>query len=191
MDDLLTYLAKTCGLSSQSTDQFVDIIKIISIEKGQSFVKKGSANTQEYLLLDGICRSYVLDPEGEEITLSFYIPKMAISPNLTRTKSNSSILSIQALTESKLATFSSEDLIGLMRSNREIEAWANAVLQAELMKKVEKEIHQNALNAKERLVAFRENYPLLENQIPHAFIASFLGITNVSLSRLRKELLKR
>jgi CRP-like cAMP-binding protein len=57
------------------------------------------------------------------------------------------------------------------------------------MKKVEKEIGLASFTAKKRLIRFREQYALLENLIPHTDIATYLGITNISLSRLRKELL--
>ena len=43
--------------------------------------------------------------------------------------------------------------------------------------------------AKERLIEFRNKYKILENLIPHTDIASYLGITNISLSRLRKDLM--
>jgi hypothetical protein len=77
-----------------------------------------------------------------------------------------------------------------MVQDLEIREFGNTVLRNELKKKVEKEIGLASLTAKERLIQFRKDYPFLENLIPHPYIASFLGITNVSLSRLRKELMK-
>jgi CRP-like cAMP-binding protein len=56
------------------------------------------------------------------------------------------------------------------------------------MMKVEKEIGLASLTAKERLLSFRQQFPMFENLISHPDIASYLGITNISLSRLRKEL---
>ena len=90
--------------------------------------------------------------------------------------------------DSKLAVFPTQDLMQLMNEYRGIEVWAHSILQRELLQRVKKEIDQNSLLAKERLSQFRIQYPTLENLIPHPYIASYLGITNVSLSRLRKEL---
>jgi hypothetical protein len=53
------------------------------------------------------------------------------------------------------------------------------------MAKVEKEIALASLKGKDRLLLLRKNYPNIENCIPHADIASYLGITTISLSRLR------
>jgi CRP-like cAMP-binding protein len=78
----------------------------------------------------------------------------------------------------------------LMVDNLEIRDFGNAVLRNELKRKVEKEIGMASLTARERLIKFREQYPLLENTIPHTSISTYLGITNISLSRLRNELLK-
>ena len=68
--------------------------------------------------------------------------------------------------------------------------FGNMVLKLELQNKVEKEIGHASLTAKDRLLKFREKYPLLENLVPHTTIATYLGITNISLSRLRKELIQ-
>lgn len=55
------------------------------------------------------------------------------------------------------------------------------------MSKVEKEIALASFKGKDRLLLLRKNYPNIENLIPHTDIASYLGITNISLSRLRTQ----
>ena len=92
----------------------------------------------------------------------------------------------QALTDLKLATINAKAFREQIRHNAEIRDFANTVLKNELLQKMEKEIGLASLTAKERLLKFREQFPMLENLISHADIASYLGITNVSLSRLRK-----
>ena len=61
------------------------------------------------------------------------------------------------------------------------------VVEAELTQQVSSEVAHRSLSARERLLLLREQYPGLENRVPHNLIASFLGITPVSFSRLRKE----
>jgi hypothetical protein len=79
--------------------------------------------------------------------------------------------------------------LSLMVDHLDAREFGNMVLKIELKNKVEKEIGHASLTAKERLLKFREQYALLENLVPHTTIATYLGITNISLSRLRKELL--
>ncbi len=186
--DLNDYLLGLCKISSISADKFIEVMEVRKLEKGSVFIKKGTPASREYILLDGICRSFITNPKGEEITLSFFLENTAVAPSLVRTSFGKSILNVQAITNIKVATFLNADLMALMDANQEVRAWGNNILQQQLIRKVNKEITQISLTAKERLVDFRQKYPLLENQIPHSFIASFLGITNVSLSRIRKEL---
>jgi CRP-like cAMP-binding protein len=77
-----------------------------------------------------------------------------------------------------------------MINHIDIREFGNMLLQNELLAKVEKEIALASLNGRERLILFREKYHFLENLISHVDIASYLGITNISLSRLRRGLLE-
>ena len=129
MEDLASHLNKKFGLSLDSSNTLARLISLSQIEKGNTFVIRGKMNSDEYLILSGICRSFVINPHGDEVTLSFFTADSAISPNLTRTDSSKSIINIQALTEVSLATFSTADLMTSMSSNREIENWANGILQ--------------------------------------------------------------
>lgn len=186
--NLTSYLHQKFALSIKSAQLLADKMTIKTLAKGEVFVKTDQLNSSEYIVMDGIIRSYILDIKDKDITLSFFTENTAISPNVTRSNDKQSILNLQALSTATIATFSSSDLNTLMMANREIEQWANQILQAELLRKVKKEINQISLDAKERLVDFRNQYPPLENLIPHSYISSYLGITTVSLSRLRKEL---
>ena len=176
-------------LSVNSKNQIIDIIEYEEYKKGSCFIEKDSHNYHEYFLLDGICRSFVLNPEGEEITIAFFNPGTVLSPFVTRTVNGISNLNFQALTDIKVGIMDASDFLGLMVDHLDTREFGNMVLQLELQNKVEKEIGHASLAAGDRLLKFREKYPLLENLVPHTTIATYLGITNISLSRLRKELL--
>jgi len=179
----------TYPISSKSISEIEDNIELLELEKGQTFIELDKQNNKEYFILEGVCRSYLLNPEGDELTISFFTPNTVLSPHITRMNNQKSILNFQSLTETKLATIDADIFRGLMSSNSEIRDFANAVLRFELFKKIEREIGLASHTAKNRLINFRNIYPSLENLVPHSSIASYLGISNVSLSRLRKELL--
>lgn len=174
-------------LSQSSFKQMENIFEVSKIEKNELFVHAGQKNQSEYVILQGYCRSFLLSPDGEEITLAFYKQHDVISPHIIRTKHNVSLLNFQALTELELIQFDSEKFLSLMISNLEIRDFGNTILKNELFRKTEKEIALASHTAKERLIRFREEFAMLENLIPHPIIASYLGITNVSLSRLRAD----
>jgi CRP-like cAMP-binding protein len=161
------------------------------IEKDVDFIVKGRQDIFEYFVLSGICRCYLINQEGEEITISFYKEKSVLPPNVTRTSKSYSSLNFQALTNLHICRFKASRLVELMQEYTEWRNFANTVLFNELKRKTDKEVNHASLPAKERLMIFRKEFKNLENLVPHPYIASYLGITNISLSRLRGNLAKK
>lgn len=177
-------------ISEASVEIIIRLVDIIEYPKEEVFIKKGKRNSYEYFVLEGVCRSFLLNPEGEEITISFFTGSSIISPYTTRTSDGFSNLNFQALTPLKLGIMDASLFEDCMVDNLEIREFGNRVLRDELNQKVDKEIGMASMTAKERLLKFREQFPGLENLIPHTTISTYLGITNISLSRLRNELVK-
>jgi CRP-like cAMP-binding protein len=159
-----------------------------SYKKGETFIQRNKRNEKEYFILSGVCKSYLINPEGDEITISLFTENSVLSPFQIRTSKGISNLNFKALTDLELASIDAKEFEWMMINNLEIRNFGNTVLRNELSQKVEKEIGLASLTAKERLLKFREQFPMLENLIPHTDIASYLGITNISLSRLRSDL---
>jgi CRP-like cAMP-binding protein len=176
-------------VSEKSFQEIDSLLKFETFEKGETFIQRNKRNEKEYFILSGVCKSYLINPDGDEITISLFTENSILSPHQTRTPNNISNLYFKALTNLELASINAKEFENLMIENIEIRNFANTVLQNELMLKVEKEIGLASLTAKERLIEFRNKYKTLENLIPHTDIASYLGITNISLSRLRKDLM--
>lgn len=174
-------------ISERSLDLVVELIEVESYEKGDLIIGKGKRNNKEYFVFEGVCRSFLHSPEGDEVTISYFLEGEVLSPNKTRTANQLSQLNFQALTNLTIASMDADKFEQLMINHLDIREFGNMVLQNELLSKVEKEIGLASLSAKERLQLFRKKYHFLENLIPHTDIASYLGITNVSLSRLRKD----
>jgi len=183
-------IQKISPVSETSLEAIVEIVEFIEYPKDEIFIRENKRNYKEYFVFEGVCRSFLLNPEGEEITISFFTDNTIISPYTTRTSNGLSNLNFQALTPLKVGLMDARRFEEFMVENLEIREFGNAVLRNELKHKVEKEIGMASLTAKERLLRFREKYPLLENLIPHTTISTYLGITNISLSRLRNELVK-
>ncbi|MBK6989781.1 MAG: Crp/Fnr family transcriptional regulator [Bacteroidetes bacterium] len=181
---------KILPLSEVSFSKLKTIFNSVSIKKDEVFIKIDQKNNSEYFIETGFARSFLVNPEGEEITLSFYKSGNALSPHITRTKLNKSLLNFQALTSVELIEFDADQFLNLMIENLEIRNLGNAILLNELISKTEKEMALASLTAKERLIGFRSEFGILENLIAHPIISSYLGITNVSLSRLRNEIAK-
>ena len=175
-------------VSSDSITELSHYMEFMTIPKDTIFIKTDSYNTYDYFLLKGISRSFIFNLKAEDVTISFFQDKTILTPNVARTFKGRSTLNFEALTDIEIARFEAMELVKLMRERSEMRNFANAVLQKELILKSNKELDNASLTAKQRLLKFREQFDSLENLIPHPMIASYLGITKISLSRIRRDL---
>ncbi len=177
----------TPHISLNSLKEMTAICEEQNSKRGSLLFKLNKPEHSEYLLLKGIARTFLLNTEGEEITLSFFEDNTVLPPFVTRTVNGKSLLYCEAISDCTFAKINAKAFESLMIVNLEIREFGNTVLRQELLHKVNKEIRMASWSAKDRLGQFRKDFEMLENKIPHPMIASYLGITNVSLSRLRKQ----
>lgn len=183
-----TIINSVTSTSSKSIEKIIDLVQYVNIEKGEFIAEIGEKNNLEYFVIQGICKIFLHNTEGAEVTLSFSSSDSFISPFSTRCKEGKSILNIRALTDMEVATIDTEKFKQLMREDPEIKHFGNVILRNELMEKVQKEIERASFNSKARLQLLRDRYPNIENLIPNCAIASYLGITTISLGRLKAQL---
>jgi CRP-like cAMP-binding protein len=148
-------------------------------------------NAFEYFQLEGVSHRFNVDSDVQTVTTGIYQNEIVITPHFTRTTNSQSIFSLQALTDCSYLKVPAGTFRDLSDQNQQIRIFGRAVVEKEFISSLNFEVLFRSHTAKERLLYFRANYPLLENIIPHTVIASFLGITPVSFSRLRNELAKK
>jgi CRP-like cAMP-binding protein len=148
-------------------------------------------NAFEYFQLEGVSHRFNVDSDVQTVTTGIYQNEIVITPHFTRTTNSQSIFSLQALTDCSYLKVPAGTFRDLSDRNQQIRIFGRAVVEKEFISSLNFEVLFRSHTAKERLLYFRANYPLLENIIPHTVIASFLGITPVSFSRLRNELAKK
>ena len=120
-------------ISGQSFRQITQLVEYKTIPKNEVFIQRGRTNSSEYFILEGICRSYLVNPDGDDIMISFFQAPAVLSPHITRTKDGLSLLYFQAITDLQVAYFSEKALVELMIENQEIRFFANTVLLDELI----------------------------------------------------------
>jgi CRP-like cAMP-binding protein len=177
-------------LSYDSMKLVVENCLIKDLEKVDFLSKEGKENSHEYFLLDGVISRSILNDDGEYVTIDFYLAGCVLTPHFARTANGKSIFNLQALTSACVTELPVKVLDSLRYSFEDIRNFGLKVVEKELLKTINHEIAHRTLSARERLLNFRRDYPNLENLIPHSIIASYLGVTPVSFSRLRGELAK-
>jgi len=96
---------------------------------------------------------------------------------------------VEALTDCKLLVFSKKDWQDLLITIVGWDAIVHKIISKALLKKVERRSPLVSDDATTRYLKFLEIYPSVANRIPLSYIASYLGITQSSLSRIRKNIM--
>lgn len=180
------------GIGSAASRQlFADKARLLELPKQSILFTEGKANHSEYLLLTGVAHRCNATDAGNRVTTGFYRSPAVITPHFARTHRGKSLFSLQALTAIAVAEIPVAALDDLRSEYREFAEFGQRVVEAELRQAMHQEVALRASTASERLLAMRQQYPNLENEVPHHLIASYLGITQVSFSRLRHSLARK
>lgn len=163
--------------------------KIRSVPKGGVIVKEGEVSTELPVLLSGIARGFLYDIGGNEITDCFAFcpgdPLVGCTQLLEK-----SMITVEALTEVMMCCVPIGVITQEIKQNPDLyQALLNYYMK-EFKRHWEQKIMLNRRTAHQRLLWFQEKYPGLLDVIPNIYIASFLGITPVTLSRVKNQIVK-
>ena len=177
------------------SDQIWDEVKFISsyrkLKKDEFIVKEGHSFNHEIFVYQGVIRGFYKRSESDELNVSFYSDKEIIGPWFSRTRNGRSIINLQTVTASVIIEIDQPKFKLLRHKYLELLYYGSMIVEKELEIKTNREMFLLIDNAEERYLMFRKMYPQLENKIPQFHIASFMGITPVSLSRLRNRMVKK
>jgi len=179
---LIDSIESGCGHSFKA---LIPMMSTHEIDQHEMLFQAGQENRYEYLLLSGLLRSFILDVKGNETTVAFHSAPCVITPCIARTESSNSLVSCEAIQTSRTVRFSESDLMKLMINDENARRWGNQVLQAELVRRARREWSLAAETGAQRLERFGKEYPNIASSVSAKIIATYLGITPVSLSRLQ------
>ena len=162
--------------------------KSSSIKKGGVLIEEGSTDDRLYYIRKGLMRAYHINDKGDEITYSL-LPELHVVANedyvLNRTPSR---FYYEALEDSSFFSIKQGVIQGIIANNREMEDKRLVMLHKQLYAAKERIDSFVLLSPLERYQEFVRKYPSLNNRVPDKYIANVLGITPVSLSRIRKRI---
>lgn len=190
MDPLLKNIRKIYPISKNSSEQLKGIFKEKKFKKKAPLSFKNHISTKFYIVKSGILRSYITDDKGKEFIKFIYTKHSVVGAfsSLIRKKEKNVI--IDCLTNCDLIEVDFVEFKNLANSNQEILQLYNNLLELLFIKLENRFYELSSLNATQLYLKFKKDNPGIENLIPLYHIASYLNITPVQLSRIRKDLYK-
>lgn len=164
--------------------------QIVKVKKGDLILKAGDVVDSQYYILNGCLRSYHIDAHGKEHTIQFGINNWWISDYTAFFSTSKAVMTIEAIKNATLYKISRENLEDLYGQFPTIESYYRKKLENSFTVYQKRILAELSQSAKERYVDFITTYPEIEKSVKNYHIASYLGITTESLSRIRKELSK-
>ena len=185
---LITILRSLINLPEDEAIKATNLFKIYTLERGDFFVHAGDVPKTIGFVISGILRLYYVDRDGNEYTKSFCAENSFVAAYSALLLQQPSRLFIQALEDTKLLIADYSAYRVLSENHACWQALNCKIAEILFIKKEKRESALLLDNAKIRYLSFQEEYPGLETRIRQHHIASYLGITPVTLSRIRAQL---
>lgn len=148
----------------------------------------GKVPSKLYLLISGVMRCYVISESGKEFNKRFFFP-MNFAGSLTALIKNApSEIVYETITECSLYEIDYKKLKAMCETDIVISNLYTSILEKVFMRYEKRQIDLISLNASQRYLKLKKDIPNIDKLVPQYHIASYLSITPVQLSRIRKKL---
>lgn len=188
MEAFVNYVLQFGNLNKQQVDFIMNRAKTLELHKDEYFSEAGKIPRHVGFILEGVVRFCYYNKDGEEITHSFVDENNFVSDQQRFEAQVVASEYIQAVTNCKFLIFSKKDWDEIGNTIVGWEAITGLILKNCLLKTIERRSPLVSENATTRYLSFIEQFPGLLNRVPLSHIASYLGITQQSLSRIRKNI---
>jgi CRP-like cAMP-binding protein len=191
LEDLIKKIKTRLHLRPEAEEFLYSISKEIKHSKGEVLIREGQMVKKTFFVTSGCLRSFCIDNNGKEHTLLFAINDWWISDYIAIHNDELATLTVECLTDSTVIEFNAKELDGIHTRFPEFESYQRLNLERHVVSLHKRILNQLQLSATERYDLFLKQYPDIERHTRNYHIASFLGITQESLSRIRVEKAKK
>ncbi|SFZ91727.1 cAMP-binding domain of CRP or a regulatory subunit of cAMP-dependent protein kinases [Flaviramulus basaltis] len=184
----LEFLNSFSNVPAETINQLMSISKLKEVKPGKQIVKLNEVPTKIYMLASGVARCYLTTENGKEFNKNFFLPYSFIAPLTALVKNKPSLFVFETLTGCQIYEVDYYKISDLCKKNMSVNTLYSKVLESVYMTYEKRLVELISLDAKERYLELRKQIPNVDELIPQYHIASYLGITSVQLSRIRKKI---
>ena len=186
MDTLIHYLLQFGQLNQQQVALIQSKVVLKSIRKEEYYHEAGKIPREVIFLTEGILRINYYNNKGDDVTKYFIEENNFVADIHSYNQGVPSTEYVQAVTDCTYIAFSKSVMDELSMTIIGWDAIISKITAKGLAEKVNRISPMMAADAKEKYLKFLADFPTLANRIPLSQLASYLGITQSSLSRIRR-----
>lgn len=188
--EIIRYISQFTQLSQGEIEEIVRTMKFKTFKKGTILLKEGQIAKLCYFVLKGCIRQYFL-VDGEEKTTNFYTEGQPVTPYEGTFKRAPSRYYLACVEDTIVTTSTPEDQAAFFEKLPRLEAVSYLAIEEELGKTQEQLTSFILRSPEERYLYLLNTRPDLIDRVPQYQLASYLGVTAESLSRIRKRIIKK
>ena len=184
-------LLEPYNLSIKSSKKIMEIFKEKKYTKKDKVSFYGEISTKFYILKSGIIRSFYKDEKGKENIRFLHNGPTVVGSFYSLILNKPSTITYDCLTDCIVLEGDFKQFKKLAKNNVELSNLYNSILEKNYLD-MENRIHDlTSLDAKALYLKLKGKSPEIEKSIPLYHIASYLNVTPVQLSRIRRDLYKK
>ncbi|MGZ9735489.1 Crp/Fnr family transcriptional regulator [Flavobacterium sp. GNP002] len=186
-DSLRHFLHSFNILRDIEIDDFLQLLTYKTFKKAEYFIKEGETCKQVAFVLTGSLRSYFTSDKDEEVTYCITFPNSLMTAYSSFLTAQPTMENIQAITKTELLIIPKDKFEKLIQQNPNWVYFLKTIAERQYIE-LEKRIFQlQKSDATKRYSDLMKNHPEYVQKIPLQYLASYLGISQRHLSRIRKE----
>lgn len=175
-------------ITDEDWKTFESILETKKLKKKEYLLRQGQICRGIFFLYKGCLRTFYINKNGKEISTSFYFENDFLREIESMANNKPSQKNIQALEESTVFYIDKAKLTDLYETSNFYQKLGRMILEKLTISEQKYASLLTAHSPKERYLYVLENHPRLIERIPLQYLASYLGISRESLSRIRKRI---
>jgi CRP-like cAMP-binding protein len=190
-DLLYKKITAITSLSEEELAYFKTLFVFKKLRKRQYFLQEGDVCKYQAFVVKGLLRSYTVDEKGSEHILQFASEGWWMADLSSYLTTEPSFLNIDALEDVELLLLTKPNWEHAMEKIPVLEHYFRVIIQNHLVSTQKRLLQSLAETAEEKYNRFLRTYPDCVQRVPQHMIASYVGVTRETLSRIRKQVAER
>ena len=191
MENIQNYIQATIQIPAEKAQLLAEKFERIELPKNELLLIENKLSKDTYILESGFIRSFTLDSNGSEVTTNIYSPFCFVNDVMAFFKQQPASENFQTLTPCTLWKMSYEDVQANFHGIPEFREFGRMMLITNYAALKARMLGMIKDTAETRYLKLMQQHPDIFQNVPLKMIASYLGITDTSLSRIRKEIINK